>query len=86
VWAIDRKTGKRKWDFLTDNKVDGSAVIIGDRIFVGSYDKKLYVLDRKGQKVTDFELDGAIMGSPAVAGGCVVIGTEKGTVYCLGAK
>jgi outer membrane protein assembly factor BamB len=86
VWAIDRKTGKRKWDFLTDNKVDGSAVIVGDRIFVGSYDKKLYVLDRKGQKVTDFELDGAIMGSPAVASGCVVIGTEKGTVYCLGAK
>ena len=36
--------------------------------------------------MTDFDLDGAIMGSPAVAGGCVVIGTEKGTVYCLGAK
>jgi outer membrane protein assembly factor BamB len=86
VWAIDRKTGKRKWDFLTENKVDGSAVIVGDRIIVGSYDKKLYVLDRKGQKVADFELDGAIMGSPAVAGDCVVIGTEKGTVYCFGAK
>lgn len=86
VWAIDRKTGKRKWDFLTDNKVDGSAVIVGDRIFVGSYDKKLYVLDRKGQKVSEFELDGAVMGSPAVASGCVVIGTEKGTVYCLGGK
>jgi outer membrane protein assembly factor BamB len=86
VWALDTKTGKRKWDFLTDNKVDGSAVIVGDRIFVGSYDKRLYVLEKTGQKVTDFELDGAIMGSPAVAEGRVVIGTEKGTVYCLGAK
>jgi outer membrane protein assembly factor BamB len=86
VWAIDRKTGKRRWDFLTDHKVDGSAVIVGDRVYVGSFDKKFYILDLKGNKVADFELDGAIMGSPAVAGGCVVIGTEKGTVYCFGAK
>jgi outer membrane protein assembly factor BamB len=86
VWAIDRKTGKRKWDFLTDNKVDGSAVIDGERIFVGSYDGKLYVLDRSGKKLEDFNLDGAVLGSPAVADGRLVIGTEKGTVYCLGAK
>jgi outer membrane protein assembly factor BamB len=86
VWALDPKTGKRKWDFLTDNKVDGSAVIVGDRIFVGSYDKRFYVLDKTGRKITDFELDGAIMASPAVAEGRVVIGTEKGTVYCFGAK
>jgi outer membrane protein assembly factor BamB len=86
VWGIDRKTGKRRWDFQTGHKVDGSAVIVGDRIFVGSFDKRFYVLDRKGRKVADFELDGAIMGSPAVAGGSVVIGTDKGTVYCFGAK
>jgi outer membrane protein assembly factor BamB len=86
VWAIDRKTGKRKWDFLTDNKVDGSAVIVGDRVYVGSYDKRFYVLDKKGTKVADFDLDGAILGSPAVADGRIVIGTEKGTIYCFGAK
>jgi outer membrane protein assembly factor BamB len=86
VWGIDRKTGKARWDFLTDHKVDGSPVIVGERIFVGSFDKHFYVLDKKGQRVADFELDGAILGSPAVAGGCVVVGTEKGTVYCFGAK
>jgi outer membrane protein assembly factor BamB len=86
IWAIDRKTGRARWDFLTDHKVDGSAVIVGERIFIGSFDKKFYVLNLKGEKVAEFELDGAIMGSPAVAGGCVVIGTEKGTVYCFGGK
>jgi len=86
VWGIDRKTGKRKWDFLTDHKVDGSAVIVGQRIFVGSFDQKFYVLNLKGEKIAEYSLDGAIMGSPAVSGGCVVIGTDKGTVYCLGAK
>jgi outer membrane protein assembly factor BamB len=86
VWAIDRKTGKSRWDFLTDHKVDGSAVIASGKVYVGSFDQKFYVLDLNGKKVQDFALDGAIIGSPAVAGGCVVIGTDKGTVYCLGAK
>jgi outer membrane protein assembly factor BamB len=86
VWGIDRKTGLRKWDFLTDHKVDGSAVVVGERVFVGSFDHKLYVLDLKGNKLAEYELDGAIMGSPGVADGCVLVGTEKGTVYCFGAK
>jgi outer membrane protein assembly factor BamB len=86
VWAIDRRTGKRKWDYLTDHKVDGSAVIAGDRVYIGSFDRKLYVFDLAGKKLDAIELDGAIIGSPAVADGCLVIGTEKGTVYGFGAK
>ncbi|HJZ94094.1 MAG TPA: PQQ-binding-like beta-propeller repeat protein [Gemmataceae bacterium] len=86
VWAIDRKTGKERWSFITDNKVDASPVVAGNKVYVGSFDKKLYVLDLKGQKVEDFELDSAILGSPAVADGCVVVGSEKGTLYCFGAK
>ena len=87
VWALDRKTGARKWDFLTDHKVDGSAVVVGKRVFVGSFDSYFYILDLEtGTKLDSLLLDGAILGSPAVGGGCVVIGTEKGTVYCFGAK
>lgn len=86
VWAIDRATGKAKWDFLTEHKVDASPVVVGDRVFVGSFDKHFYVLDKKGQKLADWELDGAVMGPAAVGGGCVVVGTDRGTVYCLGAK
>jgi outer membrane protein assembly factor BamB len=86
VWALDRKTGKRRWDYLTDHKVDGSAVVAGGRVFVGSFDRKLYVFDLAGKKLDAIELDGAIIGSPAVADGCLVIASEKGTVYCFGSK
>ena len=86
VWAIDRRTGKRRWDYLTDHKVDGSAVIAGDRVYIGSFDRKLYVFDLAGKKLDAIELDGSIIGSPAVADGCLVIATEKGTVYCFGPK
>lgn len=86
VWGIDRKTGKRVWDYLTDHKVDGSAVIVGQRVYIGSFDRKLYVFDLAGKKLQDIELDGAIVGSPAVADGCLLIGSDKGTLYCFGAK
>lgn len=86
VWALDRRTGKRRWDYLTDHKVDGSAVVAGGKVYVGSFDRKFYVFDLAGKKLDEVELDGAIIGSPAVADGCIVIASEKGTVYCFGAK
>ncbi len=86
VHALDRKTGKRVWTFATEGKVDSSPVIVGQRIFVGSSDGNLYVLDLKGALLKKFDLGGSIIGSAAVGGECLVIGTEKGFVYCLGAK
>ena len=89
VRALDRATGKEVWNFLAAGVVDCSPVIVGDRVIVGAKDRNgsLYVLDlAKGTQRAKIELDGAIIGSPAVADGKLVIGTEKGTVYCLGAK
>jgi outer membrane protein assembly factor BamB len=86
IWGIDKATGKDRWNFLTEHKVDGSAVVVGNRIFVGSFDRVFYVLDLKGNKVAEYPLDAAILGSPAVAANRVVICTEKGTVYCFGGK
>jgi outer membrane protein assembly factor BamB len=89
VRALDRATGKEVWDFIAAGQVDCSPVIVGGRVIVGAKDRagSLYVLDlAKGTQLAKTELDGAILGSPAVADGRLVIGTEKGTVYCLGAK
>ena len=74
-------------DGLTKRKVDGSPVVVGQRVFIGSGDGNLYVLDLAGGKeLTKFPLGKSITGSPAVGGNCLVIGTGQGVVYCLGAK
>lgn len=87
VWALDRKTGKDVWSFATGGRVDSSPVIVGDRVYVGSLDKHLYVLDvAAGKQLAKIALDGAVIGSPAVADSRLLIGTEKGTLYCFGAK
>lgn len=88
LYAIDRELGKEKWSFTTDGQVDGSPAIVGNRIYVGclSNDGNFYVLDLKGKKVQELNLDSAVTGSPAVGPDCVLVGTDKGTLYCLGAK
>jgi outer membrane protein assembly factor BamB len=87
VHAIDRKSGQPVWTFPTDNRVDSSPVIVGSRVFAASLDGKLYVLDlAKGTELKKHDLGSAVLASPAVGGGCLVVGTEKGVLYCLGAK
>jgi outer membrane protein assembly factor BamB len=86
VYALDRKTGKETWSFLTRNKVDSSPVVVGSRVLVGSYDGNLYVLDlAKGTELTRMDLASPVSGSPAVSDNRLVIGTADGTIHCLGA-
>lgn len=87
VYALERKSGNVKWEWETDNRVDSSPVIVGEKVYVGSMDKNFYVIDlNKGSKIQEITLDSAVVGSPAVAEGCVLIGTEKGMIYCFGKK
>jgi outer membrane protein assembly factor BamB len=86
VHALDREKGTEAWSFLTGGKVDSSPVVAGGRVYFGSADGNLYVLDSKGTQLQKINLGSAVLASPAVGGGRLVIGTEKGAVYCLGAK
>ena len=89
VYALDRKTGKKVWAFDAAGMIDGSPVVVGDRVYAGSMSREgeFYVLDLKsGKKLQELFLDSAVTGSIAVGPDCLLVGTDKGTVYCLGAK
>lgn len=89
VYALDAKTGKELWNFATEGQVDASPVIVGERVYIGclSNEGEFYVLDLKtGKKLQQIDLDSAVTGSAAVGPDCLIVATEKGTVYCLGAK
>jgi outer membrane protein assembly factor BamB len=67
--------------------VDSSPVIAGRRVYIGSTDGILYVLDlAKGTELQRINLGSPINGSPALADGHLVIGTGDGVVFCLGEK
>lgn len=89
IYALDRKTGKEVWSVVTDGMVDSSPVVVGNRVYIGSLstDSEFFVLDlATGKQIQKLDLGSAITGSVAVAGDCVFVGTDKGTLYCLGAK
>jgi outer membrane protein assembly factor BamB len=89
VYALDRKTGRELWNFATAGQVDASPVVVGGRVYVGCLSGlgEFYVLDlTTGRKVQEVGLDGAVGGSVAVGPDCILVGTDKGSVYCLGAK
>lgn len=82
--ALDRKTGKPLWAFVTKGRIDSSPVVVGSRVYVGSYDGNLYAVElATGREVWRFETGAPISASPAVARGVLVVGTEDGVVYCF---
>jgi outer membrane protein assembly factor BamB len=62
-------------------------VICGSRVYVGSLDGNLYVLDLvKGTPIQTIKLGMEISASPAIYSSRLVIGAHDGTLFCLGAK
>jgi outer membrane protein assembly factor BamB len=87
VQAHDPKTGDSVWSFPTRQRVDCSPVIVDQRVFVGAVDGRFYALDLKtGKELWQYQAAGGFMGSPAVADGKLVVTTDRGNVYCFGAK
>jgi outer membrane protein assembly factor BamB len=84
VHCLDAKTGKARWTFTTNGRVESSPAIAGGRVYVGSSDGRLYVLNlASGAKVWEFNAGSPITASPAIAQGSVVIGAKDGRLYCF---
>jgi outer membrane protein assembly factor BamB len=67
--------------------VDSSPVTVGDRVFFGSDDGRLYGLDVKtGKQVFQHICGERVTATPAIADGRLVIGDGEGNVYCFGSK
>ena len=85
VYSVDPESGEKNWGVELKAKVDGSPVIVGQRVYVGSTDGRFYVLSLKnGNKIWEKQFKGGFVSSPAVASGKLVIATDRGVVYCLG--
>ncbi len=94
--ALNAKTGKALWTFLTKARVESSPVYVKgeagsggaaqpDRVFFGSNDGRIYGLDAvTGKKLWEFEAGTGLSASPAVAAGKLIIGSQDGKLYAFG--
>lgn len=75
-----------KWKFDTSGPVYSSPVVVGNTVFIGSYDKFLYALDASTGKLKwKFETGGEILSTPAVSEGVIYVGSKDGFLYALNA-
>jgi outer membrane protein assembly factor BamB len=73
--------------YRTGDMVESSPAVADGKVFVGSYDKKIYALDESKGNLwptwTLYRTGGIVESSPAVADGMVFVGSDNGIVYAL---
>ncbi len=86
VWAIDLESGQIRWRFKTARTVLGQIAVSHDRVYFGSRDGHLYMLDADGRERQRWNARAAIIASPAVTDAHVYIVTVTGVLHCLEAQ
>ena len=74
------------WIFTTDGEVESSPTVVDDRVYIGSWDNKVYCLNAStGIKIWNYTTGNDVGSSPAVVDGKVYIGSLDNKIYCLNA-
>jgi len=75
------------WRYSTAGTVRSSPAVADGRVYVGSYDCKVYCLNASnGAFIWSYTTGGGVFSSPAVADGKVYVGSGDWYVYCLNAE
>lgn len=74
------------WKFQAKEGIEGTAAIVGDTVYFGSFDTNLYAVDFATGKEKWKYQGGAFKAGPGVRDGVVVIGDEDGMVHAVDAK
>lgn len=95
VYAIDARSGKLRWKFVTGNVVHASPAVSGGIVYVGSWDRYFYALNaRSGTLIWKFSTGDdrdiynqvGIAGSAAVDNGIVYFGCRDSHFYAVNAR
>ena len=88
VAAIAVRGGRILWRYPA-GAVESSPLLVGRRLYFGSWDHHLYALDVSGRRprlLWRFEADDEVNTSPAYSGGRIFFGTDGGRIYAVDAR
>jgi parallel beta-helix repeat protein len=80
------RTNQTLWSYSTSGWVYSSPAVVNGRVYVGSYDNKVYCLNAStGARLWNYTTGNDIYSSPAVFDSRVYVGSLDNKVYCLDA-
>jgi len=75
------------WKFDTGKFVYSDPAIVNDKVYVGSFNKKLHCLDAlTGEPIWEYETGGWVVSSPCVYEDKVIFNSRDGMLYCVDAE
>lgn len=81
IYVLDAATGAKRGEWETDDICYTTPLIVGSRLFCGSGDRHLYVIDLDSMTLIKKIPAGArVYGSPRLIDGMVMVGTNGGVV------
>jgi len=86
VYAVNIGTGKKIWEFVTNDAIWATPLVVGSMVYVGSSNDSLYALNRfNGSFQWSFKTNGDIVSSAKYANGTLVFASQDGCVYFVNA-
>ena len=84
LYAIDLKSGEKRWEFTTDLGFTASAAVRNGLLYIGDYDGRFYCFDAaSGKPKWDLQTDAEINSSANFYQDNVLFGSQDGNLYCL---
>lgn len=84
VYALDAESGEREWEYRTENTVQSSPTVVGDRVCFGNHDGYVFaVAATSGDRLWRFDTGSVVVGSPAVTTDAVFAASRDGNVHAL---
>ena len=84
LYALDAKTGKKKWELETADQVRCSVTVVDGRAFVAGCDGALHTINlEKGEEESNVVIESPTGVTPAVVGDVAFVGTEQAGFFAL---
>jgi hypothetical protein len=82
---LNAVSGGLIWSYTTSGNVFSSPAVADGKVFVGSYDNKLYCLNAvSGELIWSYTTGNYVTSSPVVVDGRVYVGSRDNSIYCFG--
>jgi outer membrane protein assembly factor BamB len=86
IFVLDAETGDKLATFETGDRVWGTPAVDGNTVYIGSFDKNLYALDKDTLAVKwQYTTEGSIISTPLIYNGLVYFGSFDRNLYAVNA-